>query len=201
MSSSVALRASGRASSLTQAPAGQRGNQRLISAIGTGGYHFWSDPDDDFGNARHEASESRKWEARKQLSALQQERVKQCFNPTYGDQTSVNGRATYDINGKSFAYGKRTAPPPEQTNKSHWLCQVNGMTGNYNIINNTFAHPAISKSRQDQLETLRDMKKIDFMAGDTQPQRPVACYEMRSFVPIKERAYQGVAERHGSLFS
>lgn len=197
---SAALRAAGRASSMHPA-AGQPPRQRICAAIGTGGYHFLSDPDDDFGLGRHEASEARKWELRTKLRAKMDVRAKQAFNPTYGDQTEVNGRATYDINGKVFEHGKRTVPAPEQVNRHHWLCQVNGMTGKYNIINNTFEHPGITKNRNAQLAQLRAMKEAEPMAGDTQPQRPIACYEMRSFVPIKERSYQGVAERHHSLAS
>jgi len=194
-------RALERSSSLTLAAAGQRPKQRLMSAAGSGGFHFWSDPDDDFGVAQHEASEARKWENRQQLNTKNRERCKQAFNPTYGSQANANGRAVYDVNGKVFENGKRTVPAPEQVNRAHWLCQVNSMTGDYNIINNTFLDPAITKCRQDQIGTLRKMKEADKMAGDTQPTRPVACYEMRSFVPWKERSYQGVAERHGSLFS
>jgi len=197
---SVAQRASGRASSQALA-AGQRPRQRLVSAVGSGCFHFWSDPDDDFGNARHEASETRKWEQRRKLRAAMDERAKQAFNPTYGNQDAVNGRSTYDINGKVFEYGKRTVPPPEQVNRAHWLCQVNGMTGKYNIINNTFENPIVTKTRDAQLATLRTMKEEHPMAGDVQPQRPVACYEMKSFVPIKERSYLGVRERHHTLFS
>lgn len=194
------LQAAGRSSSMVLA-AGQRPKQRLISAVGTGGYHFWSDPEDDFGVARHEASEAFKWEARQKLSVTQRERAKQAFNPTYGSQAAVNGNATYDINGKVFTYGKRTVPPPEQVNRAHWLCQVNSMTGAYNIINNTFLDPCITRCREEQLTQLRALKEASPMAGDTQPQRPVACYETTNFVPIKERAYQGTAERHHSLFS
>merc|ERR1712096_152160 len=120
-------------------------------------------------------------EARQKLSVLQRERAKQAFNPHIGDQRQVHGRTTYDINGKVFELGKRTVPPPEQVNRSHWLCQVNSMTGKYNIVNNTFEDKFITRCRDEQLAKLREMKEGANMAGDTQPQRPIACYKMRSF--------------------
>lgn len=184
---------------------GAEKRSRLVSAVGSGGYHFWSHPDDDAHPDRHadrhEASEARKWDGRRQLEAIHRERMWQTLNPSLNRTAEPNARPTYDINGKVFSLGKNTAPPPEQDNNHHWLCQVNGMTGKYNIVNNLPEDVAITRKRDDEVRKIRERNKAQAMAGEVQPQRPIACYEMRSFVPIKHHHHMGKEERHSTLFS
>jgi hypothetical protein len=107
----------------------------------------------------------------------------------------------YQINGKKFGSSKSCAPPPEQNPRVHWLCQVNGMTGRYNIVNNRPEDPNVIRHRDEELDKLRTTKLEQSMAGEVQPTRPIACYEMRSFVPLRHHHQLGAAERHHSLFS
>jgi len=175
---------------------------KLTSVGGTGGFHFWSE--DDGGLERHEASEERKWENRRKLLDVEREHGSQMLrhNPPTGMLEGIDRRLKqYDINGKMFGSGKNTAPPPEQTSKCHWLCQVNGMTGRYNIVNGKFEDANITRLRNAELTKLRTMKEAQAMAGDVQPSRPTACYEMRSFVPVRHHQHLGVAERSHTLFS
>mmetsp|Transcript_39213 Transcript_39213/g.62077 ORF Transcript_39213/g.62077 Transcript_39213/m.62077 type:complete len:258 (+) Transcript_39213:39-812(+) len=205
--SSSALPAAGRPSSF--APTATRNlhleltrRPKLMSVGGTGGFHFWSE--DDGGLERHEAAEEIKLENTRKLLAQGQEHGSKMLhhNPPTGMLEGIDKRfKTYSINGKVYGSGKRNAPPPEQTSKCHWLCQVNGMTGRYNIVNGRYEDPNVTRQRDTELAKLRSMKEADAMAGDVQPTRPIACYEMRNFVPLRHHHHLGVAERHNSLFS
>merc|ERR1712224_951189 len=109
----------------------------------------------------------------------------------------------YEINGKRYPSGKRNTCPPEQSPASHWLCQVNGLTGRYNIVNNLPQDDNIVRQRNDELTRMRTERQGSFVreSGDVQPQQPITCHEMRKFVPVRQNKHLGVAERHHMLFS
>merc|ERR1712039_375136 len=168
---------------------------------GSGGFHFLSDDIHDH-NARHEASEVRKWDQRRRLQA---ERTGLRMIDHDSTVRRLEGMLaknnTYDINGRVYAAGKAPTAPPTQPKSAHWLCQVSGLTSQYNIINNTPLHAAIDDHRNAELERLKGAAKGTPSAGFVQPTRPVACYEMPGFVPIKQRQLHAATERHHCLFS
>merc|ERR1712110_1405709 len=103
-------------------------------------------------------------------------------------------------NGKVFFPGKEATPLPPQPNSAHWLCQVNGLTSDYNIINNLQSHPHLSKCRKEQVAKAY-ASRTAVAAGDVAPQRPVACYEIIGYPPVHNKIPLGVTERHHLLFS
>eukprot|EP00747_Dinoflagellata_sp_TGD_P164732 gnl/TRDRNA2_/TRDRNA2_185067_c0_seq1.p1 gnl/TRDRNA2_/TRDRNA2_185067_c0~~gnl/TRDRNA2_/TRDRNA2_185067_c0_seq1.p1 ORF type:complete len:268 (-),score=37.34 gnl/TRDRNA2_/TRDRNA2_185067_c0_seq1:35-838(-) len=169
---------------------------RWISAAGTGGYHFLSC--DDHLDRLHEASEAKKLEQRAKLK----EDLKQNTHVTRHDHmrprdlsTREGKLSSYDINGKVYCPGVKAIPFPEQSDRHHWLCQVNGMTNQYNIINNMPLHRRNLEMRNEELQYLRTTRKANNPSGDVQPQRDVASYDIPGFVPLYARQYMGTAER------
>lgn len=148
------------------------------------------------------AAEELKWRNRRQLQADQSKGNILEHNPKQGRLMSHAEAAlgSYDINGKAFHDGTKRAPPLLQPNTSHWLCQVNGMTADYNIVNNLPAHPHITRCREVELDRLREASR-DIAAGDVQPQRNISSYDIIGYPPVHQRKLQGVTERHHSLFS
>jgi hypothetical protein len=108
--------------------------------------------------------------------------------------------SAYDVNGKKFFPGKAPAPLPVQPAGAHWLCQVNGLTNDYNIVNNLPSHAQLSKRRQEDCER-HAASQGSVAAGDCAPQRPVACYDIIGYPPVHKKNLLGVAERHELLFS
>jgi hypothetical protein len=102
----------------------------------------------------------------------------------------LNSLNSYELNAKRMVAGTQMSPPPEQVVRSHWLCQVNGMTNDYNIINNRAPNEHIAKYREKELanfEAFQTKGGGDLpYAGVIQPTPVVSCkpQDMTGFVPI-----------------
>jgi hypothetical protein len=102
----------------------------------------------------------------------------------------LNSLTSYELNAKRMVAGTQMSPPPEQSVRSHWLCQVNGMTNNYNIINNRPPNEHIATFRANELdkfETFQQKGGGDLpYAGVIQPTPVVSCKpkDMTGFVPL-----------------
>lgn len=175
---------------------------RWVAAGGTGCYHFLSS--DDHFEALHEASEARKLEQRRQRKAEKAALPVICPSdmPVMKmDLAQLRLGGTYEVNGKVFAVGKQATAPPIQSPASHWLCQVNGCTSRFNIVNNSPLHPAVQDRYEQETMRTRTMVSQSPSAGSVQPQRDVACYEMTGYVPVRQRVLPGIIERTYTLFS
>lgn len=175
-----------------------------VSAAGSGGLHFPARSDrhqHGLQESRHQASEDTKWRNRQQLRAHQAGINILHHDPTFGHLTKCEAAlGAYDVNGKVFYPGKAPKPLPPQASGGHWLCQVNGLTSDYNVINNLPSHPHLSKCRKEDLEK-HYTGRTGVASGDVAPQRPVACYEIIGYPPVHKRNLLGVSERHHLLFS
>jgi len=178
---------------------------RWVSAGGAAGYHFPAPPDDHehgLQEARHEASEQRKWQQSRRLQAEQR-------SVNIIDHDSKVRKLThfeaclrpYDVNGRVVCAGKDRTVPLEQPNKTHWLCQVSGSTSRYNIISNVTADPHVMRHRDDEVFRASSTGRGFFLAGDVQPQRDVTSYDIPGFARSKQRILPGAAERNLTLFS
>lgn len=179
---------------------------RWISVAGAGGFVFPAKHDDHehgLREARHEASETHKWQQTRRLQAEQ--RTLNMLSHTTHQRSFLSkeeaAHKTYDINGRVYCAGKQTAPPPAQAKGTHWLTQVNGMTNEFNVVTNMPTHPHIVNRRTEELDRLKTMTAGMTIGGDVQPQRPVDCKDMPGFTRIRQRPFLGVTERHHSLFS
>eukprot|EP00933_Yihiella_yeosuensis_P008043 TRINITY_DN11330_c1_g1_i2.p1 TRINITY_DN11330_c1_g1~~TRINITY_DN11330_c1_g1_i2.p1 ORF type:complete len:239 (-),score=44.22 TRINITY_DN11330_c1_g1_i2:256-900(-) len=175
---------------------------RAVAAGGSGCYHYMS-TDHHVYDSLHEASETRKLQQRRDLQADQ--KTISLIKPgpmMHSDKILTKRCSVYDINGKVYAQGLAPTAPPRQMNKHHWLCQVNGMTSAYNVINNQPLNPAIDGHRKHELQRLSDSQKSSInAAGDVQPQRPIKSDHVPGYVAIRCHQLPGQTERHGSLFS
>mmetsp|Transcript_44083 Transcript_44083/g.80524 ORF Transcript_44083/g.80524 Transcript_44083/m.80524 type:complete len:197 (-) Transcript_44083:53-643(-) len=145
---------------------------RWLAVAGTGGHHVLSS--DDAGIALHEAAEGRKHEQRLRI---QEEMKEQRLHEIDDRPRRIEGRlaqlVNYEINGKIYAQAKRRTPFPEQYGRSHWLCQVNGLTGRYNIISNGPVDAHADHLRQQELGRLHRATAAHRPAGQVQPQHIV----------------------------
>jgi hypothetical protein len=102
----------------------------------------------------------------------------------------LRGLSSYELNAKRMVSGTQMSPPPEQEVRTHWLCQVNGMTNEYNIINNRAPneHIAAYRARElDKYDTFRKTGGGDVpSAGEIQPTPVMSCKpkDMIGFVPL-----------------
>eukprot|EP00927_Polykrikos_kofoidii_P031435 TRINITY_DN27022_c0_g1_i1.p1 TRINITY_DN27022_c0_g1~~TRINITY_DN27022_c0_g1_i1.p1 ORF type:complete len:259 (-),score=33.98 TRINITY_DN27022_c0_g1_i1:53-751(-) len=168
------------------------------------GYHVLAPQDDDHEHglreARHEASEALKWEQRRALQA--EHRGGRLLEHQHKSGLLNQREAAlklYDINGKVIQAGKRALPIPAQSNSTHWTCQVSGQAAEYNIVNNTPMHPHLMQHRREEMSRSRSFTTLG--AGDCTPSRNIACFEMRKFVPVRQRSIPGSTERHYTLAS
>jgi hypothetical protein len=104
----------------------------------------------------------------------------------------LNPLTSYEINSKRLVSGTQMSPAPEQEIRTHWLCQVNGMTNEYNIINNRAPNEHIASFRKKELDKFNTWKSsgggdrenpLPF-AGEIQPTPVVSCKDMPAFVPL-----------------
>jgi hypothetical protein len=182
------------------------------SATGTAGFHF---PMVDDSIARHHASikklEKLKSDYRVGLTSDGRGPVNASYgsyagynileHPEGDDNRSrqfydksnfwyLNSLTSYELNAKRMVNGTQMSPPPEQDIRSHWLCQVNGMSNNYNIINNRAPNEHIATFRAkelDKFETFQQKGGGDLpYAGVIQPTPVVSCKpnDMTGFVPL-----------------
>mmetsp|Transcript_65372 Transcript_65372/g.156300 ORF Transcript_65372/g.156300 Transcript_65372/m.156300 type:complete len:229 (+) Transcript_65372:101-787(+) len=173
---------------------------RWVASAGTGGHHVPCD--DDGGIALHEASEARKVAQRQQRKdEMKDQRLQEIDDRPRRLEGTLAQLVSYEVNGKIYAQAKQRTPFPEQCARSHWLCQVNGMTGRYNIINNGPVDQFADHMREQELSTLRESTKRHGPAGQVQPQRDVACYDIPGFVSTAMRTIPGKIERHHLLES
>eukprot|EP00928_Gymnodinium_smaydae_P063247 TRINITY_DN46898_c0_g1_i1.p1 TRINITY_DN46898_c0_g1~~TRINITY_DN46898_c0_g1_i1.p1 ORF type:complete len:338 (+),score=56.73 TRINITY_DN46898_c0_g1_i1:141-1016(+) len=194
--------------SLRNAAGTQERAPQWISASGTGGYHFPALGDDHehgLHEARHEASEARKWLQRRKLQAEHQQRSLRLLEHK-GKQGLLSDHdaslVKYDINGRVYNQSVAPVPHPAQAPGAHWLCQVNGMTNEYNIVTNMPAHPRNVDVRRKEVDTLRrTMERGEFpaSAGNIQPQRVIDSYETINYPPVWKRNFTGVMERHYNI--
>jgi len=168
---------------------------RWVSAGGTGGYHY-QDVDDGV-TMLHEQSEERKWNQRRRLDAEHRALRILEHSPAQRQPTGAASKMLpYDINGKLLAACRAQTPQPEQTSKAHWLCQVNSMTGSYNIVNNLPLHSHLVNCRQQELQALNENSRSTLpAAGKTQPQRDISSYDIPGFVPTKQPVQRPALQR------
>lgn len=177
--------------------------QHWVAAAGTGCFHFPGRPDSDahgLNEARHEASEATKWRNRR----IQQEELGRIrlleHNPRDGILPLQDTRLQkYDINGKVFSSSVRPTPFPAQSKKTYWLCQVNGMTNEFNILSGLAPHPRVTELRK--LEVQQCLESQRGTAGEVQPTAHVSCYDMIGYPPVHQRELRGHAARHLNLDS
>lgn len=185
------------------------------SAYGTAGYHF---PMVDDSIARHSSAlkrlEKLKNENRYGLTSDGRGPVNASFGSFAGynilhhpesltDQSGkfwyLNSLTSYELNARRMVAGVQMTPPPEQDVRTHWLCQVNGMTNQYNIVNNRAPNEHIGKYRGTELakwQTFKARDKDIERAGDVQPTPVVSCQEgVQTFVPLVSHPPIGAAGR------
>lgn len=97
----------------------------------------------------------------------------------------------YDVNGFVYASSVFNAPAPEQDPvPAHWVCQVNGPTNQYNIVNNLDPNPFIKAHREMECKKFRDYNAGKLIsAGSVQPKPVVTCHDLQSFVPVRKRIF------------
>lgn len=121
----------------------------------------------------------------------------------------------YDINGQRYCQGVTPAPPPEQNPRAHWLCQVNGNTGEFNIITGGAPNRHVLEYERGQRTRYRETTKAKgdgipsylperrpVAAGQVQPQKVVSCEgpnKAFNFVPVYQHPLMGEAARRSSL--
>eukprot|EP00913_Durusdinium_trenchii_P034806 g32558.t1 len=206
-------------------------NARWVAARGTGCYHFLNADhvvhDRLHGdsqatmwrqrrNLQETSNESISWSefspiVMRQCHGFEEEHQRQSLRllEHCADQSSMTTQekllavrtGTYDINGKVFALGKQATAPPKQVARGHWLTQVNGMTNSYNIVNGTALNPALTRHRDEEIRRLDEAVRKSFPAGNVQPLRDIACYEMPGFVAVRQRQLRGGVERSYTLHS
>ena len=93
--------------------------------------------------------------------------------PKWKPHTVESRLSKYSVNDKEFVEGIRMYPPPEQVDRSHWLCQVNSATNYYNIINGREMDQFNKKFRHQELQNLEVLTTPGQAAGQIQPQQPV----------------------------
>ncbi|CAL1137055.1 unnamed protein product [Cladocopium goreaui] len=182
-------------------------NARWVAARGTGCYHFLNS-EHVMHDQRHAAAQTVMWKQRRQLQEESQRRSLRLLDHITDEQALTTQEkllavrtGTYDINGKIFALGKQATAPPKQAARGHWLTQVNGRTSSYNIINGMSLNPAITRHRDEETRRLDETVKASFPAGDVQPLRDIACYDIPGFVPVRQRQLPGFVERSYTLHS
>ncbi|CAK9067815.1 unnamed protein product [Durusdinium trenchii] len=182
-------------------------NARWVAARGTGCYHFLN-ADHVVHDRLHGDSQATMWRQRRNLQEEHQRQSLRLLEHC-ADQSSMTTQekllavrtGTYDINGKVFALGKQATAPPKQVARGHWLTQVNGMTNSYNIVNGTALNPALTRHRDEEIRRLDEAVRKSFPAGNVQPLRDIACYEMPGFVAVRQRQLRGGVERSYTLHS
>lgn len=177
--------------SARQSPLGSAGGLRSLAGR------------DSYGSL-HEASETRKWEQRRRLQGEQSSGNILAHAQAWGaplDGLSSNLR-TYDINGKVYGAGKAATPPPTQHEKAHWLCQVSGVTGGFNIVSNapiSKQHPKLGGSWGGSHTGGLSLRGLGHegrgAAGNMQPQRNVSSLQRPGFTAIRHSPV-GSAARH-----
>eukprot|EP00439_Symbiodinium_sp_Y106_P079747 s1939_g18.t1 len=179
---------------------------RWVAARGSGQFHFLN-ADHVIHDKQHEASQQAMWNQRRSLQEENRQRSSRLLDHFSDDLSQTTQEkllavrsATYDINGKVFAAGKQPTAPPKQSDRGHWLTQVNGLTNRYNIINGMSINPSIARHRDAELQRLSQTLS-GLPAGNVQPLRDVACYDIPGFVPIRQRHLPGEVERTYTLNS
>jgi hypothetical protein len=179
------------------------------SATGTAGFHF---PMVDDNIARHHASIQR-LENLKSANRVGLTSDGRLTNASYGSYAGyniiehpvgdenrsrqfydknhfwyLNSLTSYELNAKRMVNGTQMSPPPEQAIRTHWLCQVNGLTNNYNIINNRAPNEHMAKHRASDVEKFDTFRKKGGgdlpYAGEIQPTPVVSCKDTQGFVPL-----------------
>lgn len=172
------------------------------AAFGSGCYHYRMTDDWDDRHGRMEEKKWRNTNARKPPSWNEkflhhEEKVK-----------SVEGHdsrlVTYIVNGTLYSQGVWPSPPPEQSKKAHWLCQVNGSTNEYNIITGRKMNSHLQAARTEDVRRFRAAStgrtgQQAQAAGNVQPLPVVSSYDIQSFVPVYKHGLMGEAARNSSL--
>lgn len=174
------------------------GRVMWTAARGSGGFHYRLVDDWDL---RHEYMEEKKWA---KTNALKPPAWNETFLHHMTDVKNYDGHdarlKNYIINGQLYSQGVWPSPPPEQAKRCHWLCQVNGNTNEYNIITGRSMNPHNLKYRREEVDRFRATAGAGARsAGEIQPQKDVACYDIQGFVPVYKHNLMGNAARNSSL--
>lgn len=167
------------------------------ASVGTGGYHFRIHSDDWIHRRnqqvdRMEQTQKGNAGARGRYNILHHSsdrdhlRVGEIVEPRKDQKLTK-----YDVNGFAYASSVYGSPAPEQNPKpAHWVCQVNGITGQYNIVNNLEPNPFIKAYRDFEVGKFRAQNAGKMTpAGSVQPKPVVTCHDMTSFVPVRKRTF------------
>mmetsp|Transcript_97673 Transcript_97673/g.280626 ORF Transcript_97673/g.280626 Transcript_97673/m.280626 type:complete len:181 (-) Transcript_97673:65-607(-) len=174
----------------------------MVCAGGSGGFHFLAPPDPI--EPLHEASQSQMLEQRRRLQAEHRGgslRLLDHNHTVYRAEGIDAKHSRYDINGKVYASCIEPCPMPPKSAAAHWMCQVSGTVGGFDVISGLPLHVAHVQHRQAEVQhfwakqTARASDGTQ-LAGQVSPQKPVdhTSFHHGKMMP-RPRELHGVKER------